>query len=132
MSERGSRTRRWRVPPIPAPAQERLVGASLLGETEGELGALLWRTLRTVCAWATTPPVDRSALFAAGARDQRMADLLAAAPAPELERSLQLLAEVLTDPARAPAERVGIACLTVAAWARGAGKPATALEFTRA
>jgi tetratricopeptide (TPR) repeat protein len=108
------------------------VGASLLRETEGELGALLWRTLRTVCAWAVTPPADRHALFAPGARDQRMADLLAAAPAAALERPLQVLAEVLTDPARVSADRVGIACLTVTAWARGAGKPATALEFARA
>jgi tetratricopeptide (TPR) repeat protein len=108
------------------------VGAALLGETEGELGALLWRTLRTVCAWAVTPPADRHALFAPGARDQRMADLLAAAPAAALERPLQVLAEVLTDPARVSADRVGIACLTVTAWARGAGKPATALEFARA
>jgi len=132
MSKYGSRTRRWRVPPAPALARERLVGASLLEETEGELGALLWRTYRTVCAWASTAPADRGHLFALGARDQRMADLLAAAPAPALERPLGVLAELLSDPVRVSPDRVGIACLSVAAWAREAEKPATALEFTHA
>ncbi len=132
MSMHGSRTRRWRVLPAPALARERLVGASLLEETEGELGALLWRTFRTVCAWASTAPADRGQLFAPGSRDQRMADLLAAAPTPALERPLGVLAELLSDPVRIAPDRVGIACLSVAAWAREAGKPATALEFTHA
>lgn len=132
MSARGSRTRRWRVPPAPAQPQERLVGAPLLRESEGDLATLLWRTLRTVSAWAGTAPADRGLLFAPEARDQRMADLLAAAPPPALERPLHALAELLGDPVGMSADRVGIACLSVAAWARDAGKPATALEFTHA
>ncbi|HEX2189385.1 MAG TPA: hypothetical protein VHG51_10830 [Longimicrobiaceae bacterium] len=130
MSVRGSRTRRWRVPPAPAQPQERLVGAQLLQESEGELATLLWRSLRAVSAWAATPPADRALLFAPGARDQRMADLLAAAPPAALERPLRALADLLGDPAGASPDRVGIACLSVAAWAREAGKPTTALEFT--
>ncbi|MEW5931523.1 MAG: hypothetical protein AB1941_28990 [Gemmatimonadota bacterium] len=132
MSARSSRTRRWRVPPAPVPAQERLVGASLLQENEGELGVLLWRSLRTVCAWAATAPADRPLLFPPGARDQRMADLLAAAPPPALERPLGVLAELPGDPVNTGPDRVGIACLSVAAWARETGRPATALEFTQA
>lgn len=108
------------------------MGAALLHETEGELGTLLWRSLRTVCAWASTAPADRALLFSPGSRDQRMADLLAAGPSPALERPLLVLAELLGEPVRVAPERVGIACLSVAAWAREAGKPATALEFTHA
>jgi tetratricopeptide (TPR) repeat protein len=108
------------------------VGASLLQETDGELGLVLWRSLRTVCAWASTSPADRPLLFPDGARDQRMADLLAAAPPPALERPLLVLVELVGDPVRMGPDRVGIACLSVAAWAREAGRPATALEFTQA
>lgn len=108
------------------------MGAPLLQETDGELGLVLWRSLRTVCAWASTAPADRPLLFPDGARDQRMADLLAAAPPPALERPLMVLAELLGDPVRMGPDRVGIACLSVAAWAREAGRPATALEFTQA
>jgi tetratricopeptide (TPR) repeat protein len=108
------------------------VGASLLQENDGELGLVLWRSLRTVCAWASVAPADRPLLFPDGARDQRMADLLAAAPPPALERPLLVLAELLGDPVRMGPDRVGIACLSVAAWAREAGRPATALEFTQA
>ncbi len=108
------------------------MGASLLQENDGELGLVLWRSLRTVCAWASVAPADRPLLFPDGARDQRMADLLAAAPPPALERPLLVLAELLGDPVRMGPDRVGIACLSVAAWAREAGRPATALEFTQA
>lgn len=108
------------------------MGASLLQETDGDLGLVLWRSLRAVCAWASVAPADRPLLFPEGARDQRMADLLAAAPPPALERPLLVLAEMLGDPVRMGPDRVGIACLSVAAWAREAGRPATALEFAQA
>ncbi|MET0395820.1 MAG: tetratricopeptide repeat protein [Longimicrobiaceae bacterium] len=108
------------------------MGTSLLQETDGDLGVVLWRSLRAVCAWASTPPADRPLLFPPGARDQRMADLLVAAPPPALERPLLVLAELLGEPVRIGPDRVGIACLSVAAWAREAGRHATALEFSQA
>lgn len=108
------------------------MGASLLEEMDGDLGLVLWRSLRAVCAWASTPAADRALLFAPGARDQRMVDLLAAAPPPALERPLLVLAEMLGDPEGIGPDRVGIACLSVAAWARESGRPATALEFSQA
>ena len=93
---------------------------------------LLWRTLRAVHAWATTAPADRSLVFPPDARDRRMADLLSAAPDPALERPLLVLSELLDGSSRIDGERVALACLCVAGWARGAGKPATADEFTYA
>lgn len=130
MNVRHPRTRRWRIPPVPFVSPERLVGAALLRETGGEPGMLLWRSLRTVHAWAATPPADRAHLFSPDARDQRMADLLAAAPEPALEQHLRVLAELLARPARMDADRVALACLGIAAWARDAGKPAACAEFT--
>lgn len=129
MSTRKPSTRRWRVPPAPDLSADRLLGMGVLEEAGGELGGLLWRTLRAVHAWGTTTPADRPLLFDPGARDQRMADLLAAAPEPSLERSLRVLVEMVGDPLCIDHERVALACLGVAGWARDRGKLATCREF---
>ncbi|HEX2091202.1 MAG TPA: tetratricopeptide repeat protein [Longimicrobiaceae bacterium] len=130
MSARRSRTRRWHIPPLPPIEPERSLAAAILRETAGEMGVLLWRTLRTVHAWGTTPPADRPLLFSPDALDRRMADLLAAAPDPAVESPLRMLAALTGDPVGIDADRVALACLGVAAWAQDAGRPATCAEFT--
>jgi tetratricopeptide (TPR) repeat protein len=132
MSSRRPTTRRWRIPPAPDFSSDGILGLGVLEETGGELGALLWRSLRAVHAWAATVPADRGLLFYPDARDQRMADVLAAAPEPALERPLRVLAEMLGDAVGIDPERVALACLSISGWARDAGKPASSGEFTHA
>jgi tetratricopeptide (TPR) repeat protein len=129
MSARRPTTRQWRIPPAPDFSSNGLPGLGVLEETGGELGGLLWRSLRAVHAWGATVPADRGLLFYPDARDQRMADVLAAAPEPALERPLRVLAEMLGAPVEIDAERVALACLSIAGWARDAGKPATSRDF---
>ncbi len=129
MSELRGESRRWRIPPVPSPNTARMLGLPILEETSGELGTLLWRTVRTLHAWGVTSGADRGLLFYDYSYDQRMADLLSAAPEPALEKWILILTEVLREPVRIDPERVGIACLGVAAWARAADKPSTAAEF---
>ena len=57
--------RRWRIPPPSlqdgdSPGPE---GLSVLGEISGELGAVRWKSLRTVLLWAGTDSAYRRQLF---------------------------------------------------------------------
>jgi tetratricopeptide (TPR) repeat protein len=104
----------------------------ILEEITGEIGGLLWRSLRTVTLWASVPPADRLALFAPGAEEQRMADLLAISPGPDLEEPLTILAGILGRPESARADLVALACTRIAQWANARGARATELEYAQA
>jgi tetratricopeptide (TPR) repeat protein len=128
--------RRWRIPPpllrdAESPGPE---GLSVLGEIRSELGAVLWKTLRSVLLWAEVAPGDRKDLFSADAGEQRMLDILSAVPsdAEDLKDSLEVLAGVVSDPERVDPEAVGLACHRVAGWAEGADAHRTSLEFLQA
>ena len=65
--------RRWRIPPPSiqdgdSPGPE---GLSVLGEIQGELGAVLWKSLRSVLLWAGTESAYRRKLFDPPAADRR-------------------------------------------------------------
>ncbi|CAN5257026.1 hypothetical protein BH23GEM4_BH23GEM4_04590 [soil metagenome] len=86
------RERRWRaLPPIPA-GWESLSGLGVLEEVQGELGGLLWRSLRTVLLWSQVPARERAGLFPQGTEEARLADLLCLFPEPVLEAPLATLA----------------------------------------
>lgn len=104
----------------------------VLEEIRGETGGLLWRSLRTVTLWAAVAPSDRADLFAPGAEEQRLADLLAISPEPALEEPLALLAGLLGRPEAARADLVALACTRIAQWANVRGARATELEFAQA
>jgi tetratricopeptide (TPR) repeat protein len=125
--------RRWRVsPPISAPVAGTLAGLGILEEVPGELGGLLWRSLRAVTLWAAVPASERGALFAPGAQEERLADLLAAAPEPALEAPLATLAGLLGRPASSRPELVALACTRIARWAESRGAQATEADFSHA
>ena len=65
--------RRWRIPPPSiqdgdSPGPE---GLSVLGEIQGELSAVLWKSLRSVLLWAGTESAYRRKLFDPPAADRR-------------------------------------------------------------
>lgn len=126
------RERRWRVlPPIPA-GGESLSGLGVLEEIPGELGGLLWRSLRTVLLWAETPPRKRGGLFLPGSEEARLADLLCLFPESSIEAPLATLAEVLGAPGAVDARQVALACTRIAHWAQNRGARQTQWEFAHA
>src|SRR5215217_5938233 len=93
------RARRWRVPPPLTRAGELLEGAEVLTEVSGETAVLLWKSLRTVTLWASASPQDQvMELFAPGARQRRLAELLAADLDPALCGPLEGLTILLDQP----------------------------------
>lgn len=128
--------RRWRVPPpllrdADAPGPE---GLLILSEIPGELGLVLWRSLRSVILWAETDPPLRRGLFDEDAADRRQVEILSTVPATAqpLREALEDLLPILDKPERADPEFAGIACTRIAAWADSQGAPLTALEFLQA
>jgi tetratricopeptide (TPR) repeat protein len=128
--------RRWRVPPpllrdADAPGPE---GLLILNEVHGELGLVLWRSLRSVLLWAETDAPSRLRLFDEGAADRRQVEILSTVPADArpLREALEDLLPILDKPERADPEFAGIACTRIAAWADSQGAPQTALEFLQA
>jgi len=124
--------RRWRVPPALKRGDEVFEGLGLLDEVTGEKGLLLWQSLRDALLWAEAPEGDRASLFAADAERVRMAMLMAAAPAADLEEPLAALARMVGEPNATSEEMVSLACRRVAQWADEQGLLTTALSFAQA
>lgn len=128
-----SRARRWRVPPPLTRVGELLEGSEVLTEVSGETAVLLWKSLRTVTLWASASPQEQvMELFAPGARQRRMAELLAADLDPALRGPLEGLTVLLDSPVRARREMVALACRQVAQWACARGSLKTELAFIQA
>jgi len=109
-----------------------LEGDGILTESPGDLGLLLWHTSRDVTLFGQTPRSARGNLFAEGSADLRAARL-AAAPVPrEIEAAINTIHGMLALGGRADAGDLSISCLEIAAWARGAGLPRTAVALAQA
>lgn len=124
--------RRWRVPPALKRGDEIFEGLGVLDELSGERGLVLWQSLRDALLWADAQDDERNALFSPDAERARMAMILGAQPAPELEEPLSVLARMLGEPARISEETVALACRRVAQWSDDEGLLATALAFAQA
>lgn len=125
--------RRWCVPPaMERDLGERLDGERILEESPGDLGLLLWRTVRDVALWAITPEETRAGLFADGTAGARLRLVTAVELPGRLAAPVDTLHGLLGEPDRADAEIVMLCCGEVAAWARGAGLPHTAVAFAQA
>ena len=134
-SHSGTR-RRWRIPPplvqdASSPGPE---GLEVLGEFRSELGAVLWKTLRSVLVWASADAWARQRLFDEPAADRRQVEVLSVAADEDVapRGALEDLLVILARPDRADPEFVGIACSRVATWAEGQGATRTRLEFLQA
>jgi tetratricopeptide (TPR) repeat protein len=110
-----------------------LEGAEVLTEVSGETAVLLWKSLRTVTLWASASPQDQvMELFAPGARQRRLAELLVADLDPALRGPLESLTVLLDQPVRARREMVALSCRQVAQWAATNAAPKTELAFIQA
>jgi tetratricopeptide (TPR) repeat protein len=124
--------RRQRVPPALTRGAERVDALAILEEVPGDLGLLLWRSVRNVALWASTPPEARGALFAGEAAALRRDELARHTLDAELLAPMSVIVSLLASPASADVLRVVNACRRVALWADQRGALATALEFTQA
>lgn len=127
-----ARTRRWRVPPPLTRGGELLEGADILREMNGEAAVLLWKSLRSVTLWASAAPREHAELFADGAEQRRIAEILVTELDSELLGPLRTFAQVLGNPATIRRETVALACRQVAQWAQKRDLSATRLAFTQA
>jgi tetratricopeptide (TPR) repeat protein len=98
----------------------------------GDLGVVLWRSVRNVVLWAGTPPASRGALFAGAAAGLREGDLARLEVDPEIVAPLSMMVRLLENPAGLELGRVVNACRRVALWAEQRGYLATALEWAQA
>lgn len=125
--------RRWRVPPALTHGDtDAFEGLSVLDEITGELGLVLWQSLRDALLWGRAGKAEREALFAPGADQARIADILTAAAPEELEEPLKTLAAMLGAAATMREENVSLACRQVAQWAEAKGLLAAALAYAQA
>lgn len=124
--------RRTRIPPALTRGAESMPGIGILDEVAGDLGVLLWRSVRNVTLWAATPPASRGALFAGGAADVREADLARVQVDPEIVAPLSVMVRLLESPPAMEVGRLVNACRRISVWAEQRGALATALEFMQA
>lgn len=124
--------RRWRVPPALKRGDEIFEGLGVLDELSGERGLVLWQSLRDALLWADAQDDERTALFSPDAERVRMAMILAAQPAAEVEEPMSVLARMLGEPTRISEEMVALACRRISQWADDEGLLATALAFAQA
>jgi tetratricopeptide (TPR) repeat protein len=117
---------------IPTTEGRGIPGALVLDEIEGELGYLLWLTLRSVLLWVEAPVTARTDLFVENSGDKRLARVNAAGVPDELASPLSRLARLLEVPAQAEPYEVARACERVADWAVAERHARTALEFVQA
>jgi tetratricopeptide (TPR) repeat protein len=125
--------RRWRVPPALTHGDtDAFEGLSVLDEIPGELGMLLWQSLRDAMLWGRSNQADRGTLFAEGADRARIAALLTAGAPVEVEEPIKAVAAMLAGAETAREENVALACREVAQWAEARGLLATALAYSQA
>lgn len=129
---RATRGRSPRVPPAITRGSESMPALHVVEEIPGDLGVLLWRSVRNVALWARTPAEHRAALFDPAAAANRAGDAARVSPEPELVAPLSVIISLLETPGRVDLPRLVHACRRVAAWAEGRGALGTALEFAQA
>ncbi len=106
-------------------------GAEILTEIPGELGVLLWATLRDVMLYLGAPAAERGSLFPADAGESRRAEIKRCGVDPALWAPLLVVAEMMEAAEEASRARVAHACRALARWAEGEA-PATRLAFSQA
>ena len=124
--------RRWRVPPALMHGDDVFEGLSVLDEVPGELGLVLWQSLRDATLWGTASEEERGALFAPGAETARVASVVATGVPAAVEPPLMVLARLVGHPGTMREENVALACREVAQWADEGGMLAAALAFSQA
>lgn len=132
----GNPARRSRPSYLAAPPllseSEPFEGAALLREHPGALGAVLFKSLRDVCAWTAVPPDERATLFPPAAADARAAEVADAAAEPELWGPLLVIQRLVACPGDVDHPRLVNACRAIARWGERRGFTAVQLAFVQA
>jgi tetratricopeptide (TPR) repeat protein len=132
----GNPARRSRPSYLAAPPllseSEPFEGTALLREHPGALGAVLWKSLRDVCAWTAAAPGERAALFPAAAAEARAAEVAGAAAEPELWGPLLVIQRLVACPDDVDHPRLVHACRAIARWGERRGFTAVQLAFVQA
>jgi tetratricopeptide (TPR) repeat protein len=126
-------SRRWCIPPaILREPDETLEASQILEEFKGDLGLLLWNSLRDVTLWSSIDPERREGLFTIEAAQKRMELLQSCQGEPNLAVSLTTLVALVDHPGSADGEIVSLLCLEVSRWALEQGSSGTALAYAQA
>lgn len=132
----GNPARRSRPSYLAAPPllseSEPFEGAALLREHPGALGAVLWKSLRDVCAWTASTPQERAALYPSAAAEARATEVAGAAAEPELWGPLLVIQQLLACPDDVDHPRLVHACRAIARWGERRGFTAVQLAFVQA
>lgn len=88
--------------------------------------------MRDVLLWAAAPEEDRGTLFAEGAEQRRLAQILDPATESALRPPLVTIAGALSREAGVTREELASACRKIARWAEEKGLPRTAISFAQA
>lgn len=119
-------------PPLIRGGEGAFEGAEILEEVPGELGGLLWDSLRSVMLWTRAPERGRAGLFVPGTAERRSEDLEGIALPDRLSAPLRTVTRMLADPGRTDATELAGACGAIAAWAWDEGHTGTAVAFMQA
>lgn len=98
----------------------------------GEAAVLVWKSLRSVMLWASASPREHAELFAPGAEQRRITEIMVTDLDSALVGPLRTFAQILGNPLGVRREAVALACRQVAQWAHTSGYTATTLAFTQA
>lgn len=131
-SARAGPRRTWRIPPALLHEPGTLLeGTGVLKEVPGDLGTLLWQTVRDVSLWADTPPDRRAGLFQVGTVARRQVLAATAQIHETLRADIYAISSVMLSSDTLDPEKPADACLRVARWADDYQYPCTALAFAQ-
>ena len=119
---------RWTSPP-PLAIGEQIDGNHVLEDYDGQLGIVLWQSVRDVLLWASTPHECRVGLFHEEALTRRHAVLDSLDLRPQLDVWLTALSAVLIAPAEASSVAIATACVELSRTAAAEGRSAAALSL---
>ncbi|MQA88903.1 MAG: hypothetical protein GEU90_01530 [Gemmatimonas sp.] len=119
-----------RLPPPILHDGETIDSAIVLTEFSGDLGLLLWKTVRSVRLWGELSEGERPQAFGDGALAQRRGWIEGTLVPDEIRPAMQKAAAVLQP--RARAATVCTSCRELSDWANEQGLLGTAIEFLQA
>lgn len=126
-------SRRWCIPPaILREPGETLEASQILEEFTGDLGLLLWNSVRDVNLWSAIDPDRREGLFTTEAAQKRMVLLQTTPVERDLEVWLTTLLAVVDTPGNTSGEIVSMVCLELSRWAMDRGAFGTSLAYAQA
>jgi tetratricopeptide (TPR) repeat protein len=104
----------------------------LLEKVGDPLALVLWRQLRMIQVWASTPADERAQLFQARREADEDRFTAACITGAGLQEPFAAFARLRDTPADVTSEEIAAACLQVYTWAEGESHPGAALLFAEA